>query len=58
LASPSLQLAAYPVAVAVAAALERSATFAAFVASTAVAGNAVERARTMSKQVAVLSLRP
>jgi hypothetical protein len=44
LALPRLQLAAYPTAVAVAAAFERSTTIAAIVASAAIAGNAVERA--------------
>jgi hypothetical protein len=44
-----------PLAVAVAAALESSATIATIVASVAIAGNAVEAAGTMSKQVAVLS---
>ncbi len=58
LASPCLQLAAYPPAVAVTAALERSATIANVVASAAVAGNAVEGAGIMSKQVAVLSVHP
>jgi hypothetical protein len=55
LASPSLQLAAYLAAFVIAAASERSATIAAFVASTAIAGNAVEGAGTMSKQLAMLS---
>jgi hypothetical protein len=58
LASPGLQLAAYPAAAAITAALERSATIAAIVASAAIAGNAVEETGTMSKQVAVLSLHP
>jgi hypothetical protein len=55
---PSLQLAAYPMAVAIAAAWESSATIAPNVASTAIAGDAVEGAGTMSKQVAVLSVHP
>ncbi len=58
LALPCLKLAAYPPAVVVTAALERSTTIAAIVGSAAVAGNAGEGAGTMSKQVPVLSLRP
>jgi hypothetical protein len=42
LALPRLQLAAYPAAITVAAALERNATIAAVVASAAIAGNSVE----------------
>jgi hypothetical protein len=55
-ALPRLQLPAYPTAVAVAAALERSTTIATIVASAAVAGDAVEWVGTMSKQVTVLFL--
>jgi hypothetical protein len=58
LTSRSLQFAAYPVAIIIAAASERSATIAAFVASTTIAGDAVEGSGTMSKQVAVSSVCP
>ncbi len=54
-ASPRHQLAAYPTVVAIAAALEGSATIAAVAATAAVAGDEVGGAETMSKQVAVLS---
>jgi hypothetical protein len=47
LASPSLQFAAYLAALTVAAALERSATIVAIVASIAIAGDEVEGAVTM-----------
>ncbi len=57
-ALPHLQLATYPAANAIAAALERSATIAAIVATAAIAGDVVEGAGTMSKQVAVSSLNP
>jgi hypothetical protein len=57
-ALPCLQLAAYPAVVAIAAVLERRATIAAIVASAAIAGDAVEGAGTMSKQVAMLSFCP
>jgi hypothetical protein len=53
LALPRLQLAVSSTAIAIAAALERSTTIAAIVASAAVARNAVEGAGTMSKQVAM-----
>jgi hypothetical protein len=58
LASPRLQLAACPAAIAVVTVLERGATTGAVIASTAIADNAVEGAGTMSKQVAMSSLRP
>jgi hypothetical protein len=57
-ALPHLQLAVYPVAFAAASVLERSTTIAAIVATAAIAGDAVEGAETMSKQVAMSSLCP
>jgi hypothetical protein len=58
-ASHHLQLAAYPLAVAIATAfLERSATIADIVASATIAGDAVEGTGTMSNQVAVSSFCP
>jgi hypothetical protein len=58
LASSHLQLAAYPAAVAIATAFEKSPTIAAIVASAPIAGDAVGGAETMYKRVAVPSLRP
>jgi hypothetical protein len=57
-ASSRLQLAAYPMTIAVATALEKSSTITAIVASTAVADDAVGGEETMSKQVAVSVLCP
>jgi hypothetical protein len=50
------QSAAHPTAIALTAALVRGVTFAAIVASAAIAGNAVKGVGTMSKGVAVLSI--